>query len=113
MIPLHTTTIAVLRRAAPDDAYEDDPEQSYAAVARGIRAHLDAASGSQVTAGGARVDNLVRFMCDPTDLADTDVIEDERTGLRWKVSVVFARPPAMGTLDHMAGLAQRYSGVTG
>jgi hypothetical protein len=113
MIPLHTTTVSVLRRADPADAYEDDNPASWQPIAAGVRAHLDAGSGSSTFAGGERSDSLCRFMTDPTDVTSLDVILDEITGLRWQVTAVQHRLPAEGILEHMSGQAQRWEGVAG
>jgi len=113
VIPTHTTTISVLRRPDPADAYDDDLETAYLAISQGVRAHLDAGSGSSTFAGGERSDSLCRFMCDPADITTLDLLLDEGTGLRWQVTAVQHRLPAENILEHMSGQAQRWEGVAG
>lgn len=105
MIPVATTTIAVLRRSvlATDDPYEVTAVP--AAVAEGVRAVIGAPSGLEVLAGGSQEDVTHRLDCDTTDLRSTDQVEDEATGDTY--DVVWARDRTGLGLDHtVAGLRQ-------
>lgn len=104
-IPLHTTTITVLRVATDPgrDPYDALPEP--AVVAAGVRAHLSSPSGRERTAGGSQEVVEFRLACDPVDLRHTDQVRDETTGLVYEV--VWTRERQALGLDHtQAGLKQ-------
>ena len=93
-IPFSTTTITVLRLPAADmyaDPYENTDVTDRQVVSSGVRAVISAGSGSEVTAGGEQSDVRFGFSCDPTDIAHTDWVKDERTGQVYRVSWVQAR----------------------
>lgn len=89
-IPLHTTTIAVLR--VPDDATRDpyDPKPAAAVVASGVRANIASPNGRERVAGGSQEVVVFRLQCDPVDLRNTDQVRDEATGELYEV--VWTRP---------------------
>jgi hypothetical protein len=88
VIPLATTTIAVLRIAGPDQ-YEEpyggvQPSQRET-VASGVRAVLDRPTGREQVAGGEQSTVDLSLACDPCDIDYRDVIKDERTGRHYRV----------------------------
>jgi hypothetical protein len=106
MIPVATTTIRVLRSAtdATTDPY-DPPAAPAAAVASGVRAVISAPTGRERNIGGTEQAVEFSLNCDPVDLAHTDTVEDEATGIAYQVVWVTQRS-GFG-LDHTrAGLRE-------
>lgn len=107
-VPLATTTIAILRRKAADvyaEPYAGLTSADRDVVSSGVRAVIDAPSGSQDVAGGEQTRSRFRLAADPCDLHRTDWVRDERTGVEYQVSWVlpFSRPN--GAASHVeAGL---------
>ena len=104
-VPLHTTTIAVLR--IPADSARDpyDAKPAAAVVASGIRAHISTPRGREQTAGGSQEVVEFRLSCDPVDLRHTDQVQDEETDALYEVT--WARIRQGLGLDHVeAGLKQ-------
>jgi hypothetical protein len=109
MIPLATTTVAVLRATA--DSTRDDmdapADTARATVATGVRATISSPSGSSSSANGTREEVSFRLGCDPipAGLSYLDHVRDEQTGDVY--FVVWARPRLGLGLDHIeAGLRQ-------
>lgn len=109
MIPLATTTIAVLRTTGPDQYDEpygggDDPANREV-VASGVRAVLDRPRGTEQVAGGeqSRVD--LSLICDRCDIDYRDLVRDERTGR------VYRTVWTLDYGDHIEGGLQIVEGV--
>ncbi len=109
-VPLHTTTVSVLR--VPADAARDpyDPPPAAEVVASGIRAHIASPSGRERTAGGSQEVVEFRLTCDPTDLRHTDQVQDDRTGDLYEV--VWARNREGFSLDQVQAGLRQVSGVS-
>ena len=104
-VPLHTTTIAVLRVAADPARDPYDPKPFPDVIAVGVRAHISTPRGREQTAGGSQEVVEFRLSCDPTDLRHTDQVHDEQTGVAYEVT--WARGRQGLGLDHIeAGLKQ-------
>ena len=111
MIPLATTSIAVLR--VPDDGgLRDgyDPRPAPTTVASGIRAHLSTPDGGEDRPGGSRQALTAALLCDPTDVRHTDLVLDETTGQTWTVTTVRQSSP-LGGLGHVAATLEQTTGV--
>jgi len=80
-VPLHTTTVSVLR--VPADSARDpyDPQPEPEVVDSGVPAHISSPSGRERTAGGSQEVVEFRLTCDPTDLTHTDRVQDDQTGV--------------------------------
>lgn len=63
MLPISTTTIAVLRPNPADEPYETPGAPS--TVASGIRAHISTSRGDETTTGGDQEVVYFRLDCDP------------------------------------------------
>src|SRR3546814_16573557 len=85
-VPLHTTTVSVLRVAANPtrDPYDTQPAPSV--VASGIRAHISSPRGREQTAGGSQEVVEFRLTCDPVDPRHTDQVQDEQTSALYEVT---------------------------
>lgn len=107
MIPIATTTIAVLRVTA-DPTYDgfDSASATPATVASGVRAVIGEPSGSETVQGNASQEDVTyRLDADPVSLLDTDQVRDEVTGDTY--DVVWARARGGFGLSHtVAGLRQ-------
>lgn len=106
-IPIATTTIAVVRGADPSNTDPWDPVSPGTTVASGVRAVIDAPSGSEAGPGDTET-ILFTLFCDTADVKFSDSVRDEQTGETYRV--VWAKhvpaPPGVG-LDHVqAGLKQ-------
>ena len=104
-VPLHTTTISVLR--LPTDPARDpyDPQPSPEVVASGVRAHISSPSGRERVAGGSQEVVEFRLSCDPVEIRHTDQVQDEQTSALYEVT--WARTRAGLGLDQtQAGLKQ-------
>lgn len=106
MIPLHTTTIAVLSPPQAEegewpDPYDEQPAREESAS--GVRAHISSPAGSEQIIGGEQEVVMFRLSCDPVTLTHRDWVEDEQTGDVYQVVWVMQRK-GLG-LDHVeAGL---------
>lgn len=110
-LPVHTTTITVLR-AGPEsvwaEPYEGPPART--AVAQGVRAVIDPPAGREagreVTEGGEQTRTYLRLICDPCDINHNDQVTDERTGATYLVTWIL-RFPGPGTtgddISHIEG----------
>lgn len=113
MIPVATTTITVLRRPTLDgdgnviDPYDAQPAP--AVLASNVRAHISTPSGSERTAGGSETTVQWRLDCDPTDMAHTDQVRDDSTGVVYDVTWVAERR-GFG-LDHLVADLRRVEGM--
>jgi hypothetical protein len=91
---LPNTTISVYR---PDEsvAVEERTDDDVLVVASGLRAHLSVATGDTSTRPEAVI-AAVRYslVAEPCDLRATDLIEDDFTGLRYRLAWVLATPEA-------------------
>lgn len=88
MIPLSTTTITVLRVADADEyaePYQGDDTTRRTVQATGIRAVIDRPGGNEQLAGGEQAVWDFGLVCDPTDLRYTDTVQDESTGIVYRV----------------------------
>lgn len=109
MIPLATTTIAILRPRAGVDAY--DP-QAHRTIRRGIRAHIGAPSGRDRHIGGDQSTITDHLDADPCDLQHADRVRDETTGDLF--DVVWVRSRQGFGLNHVAaGLTQTVGAANG
>jgi len=104
-IPMHTTTISVLR-LPPDPARDPhDPQPEPGVIASGVRAHIASPRGRERSGGGEQEVVEFRLSCDPVDLRHTDRVQDDQTGDLYEVT--WARPRGGLGLDHtQAGLKQ-------
>jgi hypothetical protein len=104
MIPLNTTLISVWR--VPPSATEDPYDENQSApgkVASGIRANISSPTGRERNIGGTEETVEFSLSCDPVDLVNTDMVEDESTATMYQV-VWVAQRTGFG-LDHTrAGL---------
>jgi hypothetical protein len=106
-LPMSTTTIAVLRMPADP---ERDPVEDFGmtptTIATGVRAHISTSRGFENTSVGAQQSVVMfRLACDPTDLAHTDRVKDEKTGEEYEVLWTRSRQElGMGHVE--AGLKQ-------
>ena len=104
-VPLHTTTITVLRVPANParDPYDAKPVAEL--IASGIRAHISTPRGREQTAGGSQEVVEFRLSCDSVDLRHTDQVRDEQTDALYEVT--WARDRQGLGPDHVeAGLKQ-------
>lgn len=89
MIPLSTTTIAVLR-LKPGSEYDEPyagPEPYNRTVAYSqIPAVIDSPAGLLQLEGGQQNVARYRLVCDPVDIVYTDLIQDEQTGRHFQIS---------------------------
>jgi hypothetical protein len=99
-IPLHTTTISILR-SGQDGTQDDYDGVTYSTVVSGVRAVIGSLSGSENVSGGSSEQMGAHFDCDPCDLRHDDRVLDEQTSETWQVSWV-RRRIGLG-LDHMVG----------
>jgi hypothetical protein len=108
-VPLHTTTISVLR--LPTDPARDpyDPQPDPEVVAAGIRAHISSPSGRERVAGGSQEVVEFRLSCDPVEIRHTDRVQDEQTGAVYEVT--WARERRGLRLDHTQAGLKQVSGV--
>lgn len=108
-VPLHTTTISVLR--LPTDPARDpyDPQPAPEVVATGIRAHISSPSGRERVAGGSQEVVEFRLSCDPVEIRHTDRVQDEQTGSVYEVTWARARQGLH--LDHTQAGLKQVSGV--
>ncbi|MGE0133760.1 MAG: hypothetical protein AB7L91_06295 [Dehalococcoidia bacterium] len=106
MIPVHTTTISVLRVEADDGRDPLDEQPAADVIANGVRAHISTSRGSErVASGGQQEVVYFRLSCDPTDIRHTDQVRDDATGELYAVE--WARQRVGYGLDHtQAGLKQ-------
>lgn len=108
MVPLPTTTVRVERPATGGDPYEtaDDPT----VVSTGTPAHIGEPSGTEIQAGGELEQISDVLLTDALiDLRHTDLIVDEATGQRFRVSWVRQRQ-GLG-LDHTKAGLVTYQGA--
>jgi hypothetical protein len=80
-VPVATTTITI-ERPTGGDAYDG---VSYATYRTGVRAVIGSPSGAEINAGGSSQQVSARLNCDPVDLAHTDRVTDEKTGITYEV----------------------------
>ena len=106
-IPIHTTTISVLR--VPEDAERDpyDAQPEAEVIASGVRAHISTGGGSETVVGGTQEVVTHRLSCDPTDIDHDDRIEDAE-GQTYDVVWVSDRV-GLG-MDHTQAGLKRVSG---
>lgn len=106
MIPVATTTIAVLRVPADPARDPEDAQPDAVEVATGIRAHISTSRGREVVEGASTQEIVdFRLSCDSTDIEKDDQVRDEQTGEVYEVTWARARR-GLG-LDHtQAGLKQ-------
>lgn len=102
MIPLSTTTIAVLRLKTGseyDEPYGGAEPLNRDVIATGIRAVLDHPQGRAQLEGGQQNIATYGLKCDPTDVRYLDMIQEEPTGRLFRIDWFIAYP------DHVeAGL---------
>lgn len=108
-LPLATTSLTVLRSPAADDyaePYSDTPTVGLDEVTTGVPAVIYAPIGREVVAGGEQTATDLRFVCEPTDLKNTDHIKDEATGVIYRVvwMVLYAGEHIEGGLKVVEGL---------
>ena len=107
MIPLATTTVSILRIAAPDEyaePYGGKTNADRAVVVSGVRAVIDIPVGRQAgierVAGGEQTRTELRLAADPCDINRTDVVKDEVTGIFYTVTWCL-RYPGNGSAGDM------------
>lgn len=108
-VPLHTTTITVLRVVADASRDPYDPQPAPEVVASAVRAHLASPSGRERTAGGSQEVVEFRLACDPIGLRHTDQVRDEQTGAVYEVT--WARERQGLHLGHVEAGLRQVSGV--
>lgn len=104
-LPLATTTLTV-KRPGPAEPYGGP---SWVTVAAGVAGHISGPGGIETVAGGSHTDEALAFSCDLTDIAHTDRIVDDTTGLTYDVVWVEARH-GLG-LDRLSGSLRQVSEV--
>lgn len=111
MIPLATTTIAVLRRPASTTRDPYDAQAAAPAVVSGVRAHIymSGAGSDELVRGGQQEVRQLRLSCDPIELTHEDQIKDERTGEVYDVSWVTRRQGL--NLDHVEAELKQVKGL--
>jgi hypothetical protein len=116
MIPLATTTIAVLEIPADVPAEGEDYRDPYdaqpdaVAAVTGVRARIGQPSGTEQVAGGAQELINAVLWCDPIELTNDSKVLDESTGLMFEVAAVFQQR-GLG-LDHTKAWLRRTTGVS-
>jgi hypothetical protein len=88
VIPLATTTIAVLRTKGPDqydEPYGGDTPVDRETVASGVRAVIDRPSGREQVAGGEQSLVDLSLVCDRCDINYRDLVQDERSNEVYRV----------------------------
>lgn len=106
MIPISTTTIAILRPNPADEPYETPGAP--ATIASGIRAHISTSRGDESTVGGDQEVVYFRLDCDPFaggSLDHGDQVKDLGTGEVYEVLWSRLRR-GLGLDHHEAGLKQ-------
>ncbi|MFA7297319.1 MAG: hypothetical protein WC211_09090 [Dehalococcoidia bacterium] len=109
-VPLHTTTVSVLRLPADPSRDPYDAQPTPEVVASGIRAHISSPSGRERVEGGSQEVVEFRLTCDPVDLRHTDQVQDEQTSALYEVT--WARTREGLGLDQTQGGLRQVSGVT-
>lgn len=111
-IPIHSTTITILRSplSATRDQWDENPAPDAAPVATGVRAVIWQPQGGEQQSGSTQERRQPRLSADPCDLDHRDVVLDEKTGDVWQV-LWTQRVGAFGLEETIAGLAST-SGVT-
>lgn len=104
-LPLATTTLTV-RRPGPAEPYGGP---AWVTVAAGVAGHISGPGGIETVAGGSHTDETLAFSCDLTDIAHTDQVVDDATGLTYDV-VWVEECHGLG-LDRMTGSLRRVVGV--
>lgn len=95
MIPLATTTIAVLRAPAGDEyaePYAGAGTATWTRATTGVRAVIGRPSGREEVAGGEQSVWDFQLVCDPVELRRLDQVEDESTGVVYRVVWLMAYP---------------------
>jgi hypothetical protein len=95
MIPLSTTTIAVLRLKSGseyDEPYGGAEPLNRDVIATGVRAVIDNPAGRVQVEGGQQAIATYGLKCDPTDLHYLDLIQEEPTGRLFRVDWIIAYP---------------------
>lgn len=95
MIPLATTTVAVLRLPAgtdDDEPYSGNDPASWDVAATGIRAVIDRPRGREQLAGGEQSISDFELICDTADIGRLDQVKDETTGTVYRVVWVMSYP---------------------
>lgn len=88
MIPISTTTIAVLRipaAASYDEPYSGAGQPTRIPVITGVRAVIDRVTGTSNIEGGQQNVTLYQLTCDPCDLIYLDLILDELSGRTFRI----------------------------
>jgi hypothetical protein len=112
MIPVSTTTIAVLRIDADPTRDPTDAQPPAAVIASGVRAHISTSRGIEATSTGASQEIVYfRMSCDPVDLSNADQVRDEATGEVYDVLWSRPRTGAIPGLDHVQAGLRQVSGV--
>lgn len=105
MIPVATTTITVLSAVQTGDVDNwDAAAVSAEEGVTGVRAVISSPSGQATVQGGDQQIISARLNCDPIDLAHTDQVRDDTTGLVYQV-VWSARRTGLGVDHTVADLA--------
>ena len=95
MIPLSTTTIAVLRLKEGveyDEPYGGAEPHNRDTIATGVRAVIDNPGGRVQLEGGQQAIAQYGLKCDPTDLRILDLVQEERTGRVFRIDWLIAYP---------------------
>jgi hypothetical protein len=107
MIPLSTTTIAVLRiktGSEYDEPYGGAEPRNRDVIATGIRAVIDNPAGRVQLEGGQQAIATYGMKCDPTDLQYLDLVQEEPTGRYFLVDWLIAYP------DHVEAMLRDTEG---
>lgn len=108
-IPVTTSTVTIFRAAGLDARDGLDPEPTYSAVARGVRAVISAASGSERTERASAETVTAHLTMDPhpAGLSHLDIVVDD-LGRAWEVEWV---QDVLGLgLDHVSAGLVRFHG---
>jgi hypothetical protein len=108
MIPLATTTISVRRPDTSGTVEAFEPE-TLALVASGVRANIGTVRGGDESVGRDLAIVEATLTCDPVEMANHDVVVDERTSQVWEVLWVQGRT-GLG-LNHTAAGLRRTEGA--
>lgn len=95
MIPLSTTTIAVLRvdpATEFDEPYAGTEPLNRVVAENAVRAVIDHPAGTVEQAGGQQNVAGYGLKCDPVDIVYDDLIQDETTGRTYAIEWIIFYP---------------------
>lgn len=113
-LPLATTKGSILRAAAADayaEPYSGAGPATRTVVASGVRAIIDAPTGSEQVAGGVQTTDRFRLLADPCDLTYTDWWRDDNTGVVYRVVWALPMNDTAGRPDHVEAALELVEGL--